>query len=911
MKQVSATVLALLLTAILILTSIPAAFAADTDLSDTGTAPTVYDVTDLGAVPNDNGSDDNAFTLAMNHGGNMNQPIIVHVPAGVYHIAGNIKIYSYTTLELDDDAVIISDTPEGSMVYGVHRDDSGNRCQGANCTHGCYTQISNVTITGGTWDRNDLQGVGNDSIISFHHAEHIVISNTVMKNCTAHYINVSGCRDVLIDHVTLRDAVEYTGTAKSFWDTHKVGDKSRFNTLEAIHTDFCNPIGENSDYGMPSDDTASAQVTVSNCSFINIFAGVGTHHPNTSRSPDIVVENNTAVNLRAYLCFGYEADNYIVRGNTITNGGAVGVFSNSSATVENNTFTGAKQVELNAVYALNGSTVTVKNNIITDAMLSGVSAIDDGTVIYASNNKITGPLAHGISVQNGAKLSASGNTISNSGGVGIYMKGSDTVGSGVSGNTIKNCATHAFYQYGGTAKFSGNTVATTQKTSVRILQNANLTANNNTITGAGEFAINATEGAVLSASGNSITGSGATKPAIKVIDGKAVLKNNKISSSAYHGIVVSASNGSTISGNTITNPAGYGIHIQTSTGVTADNNTVTGSKMNAMQVKGESSQKPATTIITNNKLSASTSSLYDLRLGKYAVNCGLGSNTLAHNRQSVDSTASYYTVIAQPVLKSAVSAYGGVTFSWNKSEGAAQYRVFRKTASTGWAKVADTTAVSITDKTAVDNTTYLYTVRCISKDGKKYTSTFDANGKQVTYHAAPVITKFENTATGTKMTFKGTAGAAKYRIFLKSGTSWKKLGDTTALTYTYNGLTGGTKYTYTVRAISAEGAYLSPYNTAGWGYAFIAAPAVPTLKNSKNGVVISWKKPSGAVNFRIFRKTGSGGWAKVADTANLTYTDKTAKNGTKYTYTIRCLSKDAKSYTSAYNTKGSTITCKR
>ena len=178
--------------------------------------------------------------------------------------------------------------------------------------------------------------------------------------------------------------------------------------------------------------------------------------------------------------------------------------------------------------------------------------------------------------------------------------------------------------------------------------------------------------------------------------------------------------------------------------------------------------------------------------------------------------------------------------------------------------------------------------------------------------AAPKITKFENTAKGTKLTWSKSAGAVKYRVFIKSGSSWKKLADTTATSYVNTKVKAGTKYTYTVRCITKDGTkYTSGYDTAGKSYKFIAAPALPTLKNTKNGIVLTLKKSVGAAKYRIFRKTGSGNWTKLGDTTKLTYTDKTAKNGKTYTYTVRCLSTDGKTYTSAYNTTGKTLKCKR
>ena len=63
--------------------------------------------------------------------------------------------------------------------------------------------------------------------------------------------------------------------------------------------------------------------------------------------------------------------------------------------------------------------------------------------------------------------------------------------------------------------------------------------------------------------------------------------------------------------------------------------------------------------------------------------------------------------------------------------------------------------------------------------------------------------------------------------------------------------------------------------------------------------------------FRIFRKTSGGKWAKLADTSNTTYVDKSAKKGVTYYYTLRCINKGGTKYFSAYNTTGRAITCKR
>lgn len=278
---------------------------------------------------------------------------------------------------------------------------------------------------------------------------------------------------------------------------------------------------------------------------------------------------------------------------------------------------------------------------------------------------------------------------------------------------------------------------------------------------------------------------------------------------------------------------------------------------------------------------------------------------------SYNSTGWTTTYIGQPVVSSATNAYGGVKVAWGKVTGAAKYRVFRKIGTGSWKKLADTTALTYTDKTAASNTVYSYTVRCITSDGKKYTSSYDTTGKSLRYIAAPVISKKENTATGIKLTWSAVAGATKYRVFIKNGTSWKKLADTTAASYLYKTTASGKSFSFTVRCMNADGKFISNYNATGWSAKFIAMPKVSKLTNTKSGVKVTWAKVKGAVKYRVFRKTGSGGWKKLADTTAVNYIDKSSKKGTTYYYTVRCISSDGKSYQSAYDSTGKKIKCSR
>ena len=174
--------------------------------------------------------------------------------------------------------------------------------------------------------------------------------------------------------------------------------------------------------------------------------------------------------------------------------------------------------------------------------------------------------------------------------------------------------------------------------------------------------------------------------------------------------------------------------------------------------------------------------------------------------------------------------------------------------------------------------------------------------------ATPSIKKLENVNGGIKLTWGKVSGAAKYRVFVKNGSSWVRLTDTTSTSFTWNKAVSGKSYTFTVRCLSKDGkSYTSGYNTAGKSIKYIAAPVLTGAKSVSSGIQVTWKKSAGAAKYRIYRKIGSGSWQRVGDTTGVSFVDKTAKKGVKYTYTVRCITSNGKAYTSGFNTTGKTV----
>ena len=275
-----------------------------------------------------------------------------------------------------------------------------------------------------------------------------------------------------------------------------------------------------------------------------------------------------------------------------------------------------------------------------------------------------------------------------------------------------------------------------------------------------------------------------------------------------------------------------------------------------------------------------------------------------------DSTGKSIKCLSAPTVSSVANAETGVKIDWGKVSGADKYRVYYKTDSGSWTKIADTTSTSYTWTGAKSGTNYTFTVRCLTSDGSTFTSGYDAKGKSIKYVAAPAISSLENVASGVKITWGAVSGAELYRVYYKNSSGgWTKIADTTSASYTWAGANSGTNYTFTIRCLTSDGkSFTSGYNSTGKSIKYIAAPKISSLSSTSAGVVISWGKVTGAEKYRVYYKTGSGSWTKIADTTSTSYTWTGAKSGTKYTFTVRCISSDGKSFTSGYDSTGKSIT---
>ena len=173
--------------------------------------------------------------------------------------------------------------------------------------------------------------------------------------------------------------------------------------------------------------------------------------------------------------------------------------------------------------------------------------------------------------------------------------------------------------------------------------------------------------------------------------------------------------------------------------------------------------------------------------------------------------------------------------------------------------------------------------------------------------ATPKISKAESINGGVKISWGKVNGAEKYRIYYKGSKGWTRMVDTTSTSYIDKDVSSGKNYTYTVRCINSSATkFTSGYDSKGKSVKYISAPKITKAESVDGGVKISWNKSNGAEKYRVYYK-GSKGWTRLADTTSTAYTDKVVSSGKNYTYTVRCISADAKRFTSGYNGKGKSI----
>lgn len=252
------------------------------------------------------------------------------------------------------------------------------------------------------------------------------------------------------------------------------------------------------------------------------------------------------------------------------------------------------------------------------------------------------------------------------------------------------------------------------------------------------------------------------------------------------------------------------------------------------------------------------------------------------------------TTIETPRLSCVANGRYGMYVEWNGIDNATFYRVYRKVPGGKWCFLGKTTATNFADKTAVNGTEYMYTVRA----GKGNVLSGYYLSDYVEYISMVNFTSVKNTKNTITITWESNEIADGYYIYRSVNNSkWKKyttVYGSKTVSFTDKKVENGKTYQYRVRAF--DGDVYSSFDPAGIGTTILSTPKISGVANAIDGVSVKWNAITGATGYRVYRKTTADkGWTYLGLSKQNKYTDKTAESGVTYQYTVRAVNGSARS----------------
>ena len=285
--------------------------------------------------------------------------------------------------------------------------------------------------------------------------------------------------------------------------------------------------------------------------------------------------------------------------------------------------------------------------------------------------------------------------------------------------------------------------------------------------------------------------------------------------------------------------------------------------------------------------------------------------------EQIESEVIKYVVsLETPSVKIANSAKG-IKVTWGNIANAENYIVYRRAYDektkkwSSWSRIkTGCTGTSYTDTKVKLGISYRYTVRAVNGEVMSaYTST-----STLKYNLTPTV-KISNASTGITVSWSTAANATGYTVYrseyntkTKKWSSWKNMGTAKAdkTSWTDKSVKSGVIYKYTVRA--CNNTFKSSYKASA-KLLYLAQPTV-TAKAVSNGINVNWTQCSGSKGYTVYRaeyNTTTKKWSSwknmgTAKPDKKSWTDKSAKKGVTYKYTVRAVNGD---YKSSYKASGS------
>lgn len=268
------------------------------------------------------------------------------------------------------------------------------------------------------------------------------------------------------------------------------------------------------------------------------------------------------------------------------------------------------------------------------------------------------------------------------------------------------------------------------------------------------------------------------------------------------------------------------------------------------------------------------SSVSNGTLYTYTVRTIIGTVSSAASASAVAMPASLILAVPSNIVAS--PADGRVTLTWNPVNQATHYQVLRN-----GTVIALPASATFTDTGLTNGVTYSYTLKAINGANSSMTSIAVTAVPTAGVPSAP--TGLTATAGNQQVNLAWTAvpGATSYRIS-RNGVV---LATSATASYLDSTVTNGVTYSYTVAAINALGSSAESSSASVTPAALVLSAPTGLAASAGNAQIsLSWTAVANATSYEIYRNS-----TLLGTSATASYVDRTAVNGTAYSYAVKAI----------------------
>jgi fibronectin type 3 domain-containing protein len=242
-----------------------------------------------------------------------------------------------------------------------------------------------------------------------------------------------------------------------------------------------------------------------------------------------------------------------------------------------------------------------------------------------------------------------------------------------------------------------------------------------------------------------------------------------------------------------------------------------------------------------------------------------------------------------------------VQVTWNASEGATSYEVYRADTADGAKTLLGSPAVSpYDDLSAASFVTYYYWVKACRAGMCSDFSASDTGWKNL-----PVQASDGTYADKVKIAWDAVAGSTSYKVYraTSAGGTKAQIGNPTATQYNDTSAVAGATYYYWVR--SCVGATCSNYSASDSGWRNYLPPINIQASDGEylDKVQVTWDAHASAASYEVYRSDSAGGTKSLLGSPTATsFDDTTASPGTTYYYFVKaCFSLGCTAFSASDN----------